>query len=72
MVFILDASTSMGMVNFQKSLDFVTSLVLNLNVETDSRVGLMTFSDNVTIQLRLSDNNSTAAVLNSLQVPHIR
>lgn len=53
-VFLVDASGSVGSTNFMKQLDYIISVTGNLNVAPDGvRVGLVTFSDDAHLQFNL-------------------
>ena len=65
-VYLLDASSSVGEANFQLALNFVTASILDLNIDQDSRVALVTFADNATVRFYLSDYSSTSMLLNDI------
>ncbi len=64
--FALDASGSIGKVNFQKQLDFVRDVILGLNLEGGARVALETYANQPSVSFYLNDATDRAAVLNSL------
>ncbi|RUS71913.1 hypothetical protein EGW08_020326, partial [Elysia chlorotica] len=62
-VFLLDASTSEGIVNFDKQLSFVKDLIANLNIGPQAvKVGLVTFSDDAHLQFNL-DRHTDKTIL---------
>lgn len=64
--FVLDASGSIGQPNFQRAVDFITSLVLSLG--SDSRVALLTFSDSVSVRFRLGDFRDRTSLLDAVSL----
>ena len=67
-VFAVDASSSMGNVNFQKELDIVTDMIESLNVGSQVRVGLLTYASDVNVVFDLNEYDSKQAVLNAMAV----
>ena len=63
---LLDASSSLGVDNFKKSLDFARELVLGLNVNGDSRVAMVTFSTSAVIQFNLTTFSKQVDILNGI------
>lgn len=53
-VFALDASGSVGEMNFRAEMDFVRELVLGINM-IDSRIGVIKYSDNAENHFFLND-----------------
>ena len=49
MVFAVDSSGSIGKANFQTVIDFVKAVAIQLPLNSDTRVGLVTFSDDETV-----------------------
>jgi Mg-chelatase subunit ChlD len=71
-VFVVDASTSVGLENFRLQLDFVTSVVQNLAVDYPSdsgtRVGMVTFADAPREDISLSDQQTRRQLLEDINV----
>ncbi|ELU16324.1 hypothetical protein CAPTEDRAFT_192434 [Capitella teleta] len=65
-VFALDASSSVGKINFQLQIDVVTSIISGLNVGAQTRVGLMTYASEVEILFNLNTFSSKQELLNGL------
>ncbi|KAL3865980.1 hypothetical protein ACJMK2_043322 [Sinanodonta woodiana] len=60
-VFVLDASGSVGHDNFNLVKDFVKTVIRSLNIGTgpnQTRVGLITYSTNVVMQIKIQDNHT--------------
>ena len=53
--FALDASGSVGKPNFARQIDFVRSLVMGLNINTDSRVAAIRYANNANMHFNLND-----------------
>ena len=63
-VFVLDASGSIRHERFQNVLDFINSIVTQLEIATDrTRVGVIKFSDNAQIQFNLNKYRSKQDVI---------
>lgn len=63
-VFLVDSSGSIGRINFARSMDFLYSLVAELNIDADyTRVAMITFSTKAKIAFYLDSHRS----LESLQ-----
>ncbi len=73
-VFVMDASGSIGKDNFRLTLDFIGRTIeafdVNSGVQPRSgaRVGFVTFSDDVRLHFHLDQYSRKAAVLNALSV----
>lgn len=67
-MFSLDASGSIGKDNFQKQVDFVKDVVYGLNLDQDTRVGLLTYSTSPNIRFYLNEYKTRMDVLNALAV----
>jgi len=65
-VVAVDASSSITAENFQRELDFVRELAFGLNINTDSRMGMIVFSDQATVQFNLNANNNILDILNAI------
>ena len=70
-VFALDASGSIGNDNFEKMVDFTRSVIQGLSIGMDgvsrpTRVGMLTYSDDVTRVFNLNDYDNKYDVLNAL------
>lgn len=74
MVFLLDASGSVGAKNFQKVTQFVAELVemMDVNGPPDSplvsRVGLITFGDSAAVQFHLDRYSSRHDIQHAVNV----
>ena len=67
MVFVLDESGSIGPVNFGKMLDFVKSVVSAYDVASNrTRIGLLTYSESVTVHFYLNHYTSKSSVINAI------
>ena len=58
-VFAIDASSSIGQQNFERVVDFVRDVIMGLRIgtsdtSTPSRVGVLTYADNVEILFHLN------------------
>lgn len=53
-VFAIDASGSVGPGNFQKQVDFVKDIISGMNINVDSRVGVLTFSNNPSVKFYMN------------------
>jgi len=75
-VFLLDASGSIGRRNFEKATRLVGELVEMLDVDGPpdsrlvSRVGLVTFGDNATVQFHLDRFSNRDDILHATNVRH--
>ena len=71
-VFILDGSGSVRHENFDIMKDFVKHLLETINVgPTDSRVGMVTFSNSAHVEFYLNDYESRFSVSNAIDdVPY--
>ena len=59
MVFLVDGSTSIGEKSFALGTNFIADFIAPLNIEpTGTRVGVITFGTNVTVNLELTDSGS--------------
>ncbi|WAR30024.1 MATN2-like protein [Mya arenaria] len=66
-VFILDASGSVGASNFQKMLGFVNTLVDGFPIgPTQTHIGLLTFDTKVYNQFHLNKYNDKTAIKNAV------
>ncbi|WAR18708.1 CO6A3-like protein [Mya arenaria] len=73
-VFILDASSSEGSLNFHSQLDFVSRVVNDFQVGPHNvQIGVLTFSDQPHIAFKLNQHTSKNTVLDAIQrVPYIQ
>lgn len=76
-VFALDASGSIGDDNFRKETQFVTNVIASLDIASPSnpngvQVGLLTFSDNVSIQFQLNNFTDKRQLLEAINAPYTR
>lgn len=73
-MFALDASGSIGKDNFEKILDFLTSVVVRLDLDQANsqtqgmRLGLLTYATSTSPQFNLGDYTSRTAIMNALRV----
>ncbi|RUS70240.1 hypothetical protein EGW08_022000 [Elysia chlorotica] len=62
-VFVVDSSNSVGLDNFRKMKTFLISLVESLDIgPSSSRVGIIVFSDDATMVIRLEDTTNEAVL----------
>ena len=75
-VFALDASGSIMFSNFQLMINFVSTVVQSLDIDSSSngpsisRVGLITFGDYAQIQFNLNAFSTKSNLLQALNVPY--
>ena len=62
----MDASGSIGRESFQKEIDFVKAIVYGMNLEGDTRVGMVTFSNQAVLRFKLNEYSSKLDVLGAL------
>ncbi|KAK3083543.1 hypothetical protein FSP39_025167 [Pinctada imbricata] len=68
LVFIIDASTSVGSDNFKLVIRFVEQIVKDLNIDnTDTRVGLLMYSTSTEIRFTLDQHNSKQKILEEIR-----
>ena len=66
-VFILDASGSVGATNFQKMLDFVKKMVDGFPISaTETHVGVITFDSKTYLQFHLNKYNDKNSIKNAI------
>ncbi|KAL5006010.1 hypothetical protein ScPMuIL_017168 [Solemya velum] len=66
-VFLLDSSTSISIVNFKKMLSFTRDFVLHFDIDSgDIRVGVVMFSTTSQIHFHLDDYYSTANIYKAI------
>ncbi|GAB1610761.1 hypothetical protein Ahia01_001362600, partial [Argonauta hians] len=53
-VFLIDSSASVSAINFQKMLIFIKDLLYGADIESDVRVGLLTYNGEVSIRFHLN------------------
>jgi len=76
-IFVVDASDSTGVSNFQLMIQFVGMVIRSLDIDssadgpTISRVGLVTFSDSAVLQFHLNRYTTKAALLQAVNVPYL-
>ena len=68
MVFALDSSGSIGRTNYQKVVDFVREVIHGLNINSDSRVGVVVYSNSPSILMSLNQYSNKMSVLSGLGV----
>jgi len=69
-VFVIDASGSIGKDNFMKTMDFARNVVHQLPVGTGVRVGMETYGDNPQKYFDLRDYNNLEGTLNAMSIPY--
>ena len=73
LVFVLDASGSIGLGNFVNMTEAITNIVSSLTISpTATRVAVVTFSDNAKLEFNLNDYTEEAAlveVIRNIQYP---
>ena len=67
-VFALDSSGSIGRTNYQKEVDFVREVIHGLNINSDSRVGVVVYSNSPSILMSLNQYSNKMSVLSGLGV----
>jgi len=68
-VFAVDASSSVGEENFQRTLDFVRDVVASLDVDSgNSRVAVLSFSDAVDMRFHLDEYTSRADLADAISM----
>ena len=68
LVFVIDASTSVGSGNFKLVLNFVESIVKDTNIESqDVRVGLLVFSTSTEIRFTLGQYTSKQKIIEEIR-----
>ena len=67
-VFALDSSGSIGRKNYQKEVDFVREVIHGLNLNSDSRVGVVVYSNTPSILMSLNQYSNKMSVLSGLGV----
>jgi len=65
-IFAVGVSSSLSADNFQLQLDFVRQLILGLNVNGDSRVGMLVYSDQASVVFNLNSYTSLLDMLNAV------
>jgi len=71
-VIAVDASSSVGEENFQRTLDFVREVVASLDVEGgNNRVSVLSFSDDVDMRFHLDEYFTHAELSNAISM-HFR
>ena len=69
MVFLLDTSSSVGDVNFNKVLVFITGLLEQAQIDSgDVRVGVMSYSTDVEIHFYLNQYNTKATIFQAIRL----
>lgn len=66
-MFLLDSSTSVSQINFEKMLTFTREFVLHFNIDSgDVRVGIVRFSTDSQVQFHLHDYHSKPEMLKAI------
>ena len=64
LVFVLDASGSVGAPNFQRIREFLENIVLNLDIgPDDSQVGVIVFDSSAAVEISLNTHSDMNALL---------
>ena len=75
-LFVLDSSKQVTPVNFRTQKEFVKSMMSRLNLypgESDSRVGLMVYSEEATVLLNIDNRESKSALERMVDnLPHLK
>ena len=67
MVFVLDKSGSIRKERFPKVLDFVASLIMNMDVGPDrTRIGIASWSDSAAAEVRLNQYDTREDVVQAV------
>ena len=67
LIFVLDASGSVGSSNFELMKDFTADVVRNLDIGLDAtRVGLIRYSSGVNVQFNLNTHMTSASLLQAI------
>lgn len=67
-IFVLDASSSEGTVNFQKQLDFVSRVANDFQIGPNHvQIGMITFSDFPNLEFYLNQYTTKATLLSAIQ-----
>ena len=67
LIFVLDASGSVGASNFQLMRDFTTNVIRNLNIGPDAtRVGLVLYSSSASVQFNLNTHMTNTSLLQAI------
>ena len=68
----MDASSSVGEDDFQRTLDFLRDVIASLDIDGRSnRVSVLSFSDDVDLRFHLDEYSSYAALSNAISM-HFR
>ena len=70
LVLAVVGSTSVGISNFQTELDIARELVYAVNVDRDSQVGVLLYSDQPYLQFNLNTFSRQSDVLSALAIPY--
>jgi collagen type VI alpha len=66
-VFVLDASSSIGTLNFQKQLEFVKNTVKQFDIgPSNTQISVLSFSDHVYKEFKLNQYSTKNAVLSAI------
>ena len=74
LVFVLDASASVGEPNFRKVLSFVTGMLADASIDSGRmRIGLLTYSTDVNVSFYLHQHTTQRSVYRAvLETPYIK
>ncbi len=68
---VVDASSSVGRVNFRRQVEFLQELALSLPVSSTIQLALETYSSQETVHFYFSDFETKRQILNALSVPYL-
>ncbi|CAG2224228.1 COL6A [Mytilus edulis] len=67
-VFLVDASGSVGATNFKKELEFVSTILSNFTIDPDHvQVGVVTFDSKTYLRIKLNQYNDTKSIQNAVK-----
>lgn len=67
-VFLVDASGSVGATNFKKELEFVSTILSNFTIDPDHvQVGVVTFDSKTYLRIKLNQYNNTQSIRNAVK-----
>ena len=71
-VFAVDTATSVNQEQFEMEQNFVRRAALGLNLDTDSYMGLVSFSDKSWIRFNLKDfkNSTSVSMISAISLAH--
>ncbi|KAK2165643.1 hypothetical protein LSH36_47g02029 [Paralvinella palmiformis] len=69
-VFALDGSGSIEKNNFFLLEEFIKDAMYGIDLDSMSRVGVLTYSDEANIKIQLNEYNSTRSIINAMNLPY--